>query len=144
VRAAQAKTVATGENVRAHKAARSSAGLTAAVTALIALVFSAPAAAIAHGLVIVHDLFFVIISCANFCGCSAVTATSWTRRRQWSAAQLPSRGIHTPARPANIGVFRSAAAPASASAMTRFLRTGMRAATNAPAFDVPARSTSGK
>ncbi len=43
-------------------------------------------AAIAYGIVIVHDLFFVIISCVNFCGCSAVTGIAWARRRQWCAA----------------------------------------------------------
>ena len=48
------------------------------------------AAAILYGLIVVHDLGFVLISSVNFCGCGCVTLTALQRRRQWQRAQRRS------------------------------------------------------
>ena len=54
------------------------------------------AAAVAYGLLVIHDRLFVSISLLNFCGCGAVTLIAAQRRgllrwrREWSAREAQS------------------------------------------------------
>lgn len=54
--------------------------------------------AVLYGVLVVHDLPFVLISLINLLGCGAVTSLALRRRRQWrraeAAAADPALGAH--------------------------------------------------